>query len=273
MMMRLFVLLHCAQQASIQKCILQPVSCEPPDSVMSPVTINLNGCEVAYVLKRSRRRTLGFSISRDGLVVAAPLRLGQREIDRGLREKSGWILGKLDEWARRPKPQELILETGAQLPWLGGKLVLDIEEKGVRTLVRRSGNRLSLSVDPQLHGALRERTLKSAITRYYKREGHGFMAPKVEAYAQRLGKSIAGVQIRDQKRRWGSCAPDGMIRLNWRLMGFPEPLVDYVCAHEAAHLVEANHSAAYWRVVESLLPDWKESRRRMREQADLWIAY
>jgi predicted metal-dependent hydrolase len=240
---------------------------------MSPVTINLAGREVEYTLKRSRRRTLGFSISHEGLVVAAPQRLGQREIERGLREKSGWICGKLDEWAQRPKPQQLLLETGAQLPWLGGTLTLGIEEKGIRTLVKRSGEGLCLSIDPQLSGSLRDRTLKSAITRYYKREGQAFMAPKVEAYALRLGKTVTSVQIRNQKRRWGSCSPDGSIRLNWRLMGFPESLVDYVCAHEAAHLVEANHSAAYWAVVESLLPEWKARRQRMREQADRWVAY
>jgi predicted metal-dependent hydrolase len=240
---------------------------------MSPVTIHLDGCEVVYTLKRSRRRSLGFSIGHDGLVVAAPLRLGQREIDRGLREKSGWILRKLDEWSRRPKPQELVLESGAELPWLGGIITLDLKEKGIRTMVKPTGEALCVSYDPQLSGPLRERTLKSAITRHYKREGYAFMAPKVEAFAQRLGKTVTRVQIRDQKRRWGSCATDGTIRLNWRLMGFPERLVDYVCAHEAAHLVEANHSAAYWQVVESLLPDWKTSRQRMREQANRWVAF
>ncbi|MAK64650.1 MAG: hypothetical protein CMF75_07930 [Maricaulis sp.] len=79
--------------------------------------------------------------------------------------------------------------------------------------------------------------------------------------------------IRDQKRRWGSCASDATIRLNWRLMGFPEELIDYVCAHEAAHLVQPNHSPAYWRVVESLMPDWQERRNRMRAEADLWGAF
>ncbi len=56
-------------------------------------------------------------------------------------------------------------------------------------------------------------------------------------------------------------------------MGFPEPLIDYVCAHEAAHLVEANHSSAYWRVVEGLMPDWKDRRAAMRDEAERWVAF
>ena len=103
--------------------------------------------------------------------------------------------------------------------------------------------------------------------------GLALMVPKVEAYAEQLGRSVSQVMVRDQKRRWGSCAPDGTIRLNWRLMGFPESLIDYVCAHEAAHLVEANHSPAYWAVVESVMPDWKARRKQMRDQADQWVPF
>ncbi len=96
------------------------------------------------------------------------------------------------------------------------------------------------------------------------------MRPRVEAFAAQLGRPVRKVVIRDQKRRWGSCSPDGTIRLNWRLLGFPENLVDYVCAHEAAHLVEANHSPAFWRTVERLMPDWRAHRAEMRRSAELW---
>ena len=236
-------------------------------------TILLGGREVSFTLKRSRRRTIGFSISRDGLSVTAPMRVSEREIGRALESKAGWILTKLDDWTNRPARRELVLESGERLPWLGGELALDIRGEGVRTTVRRDGDRLILKADPTLTGELRDRTLKSALQRFYKREGEALMAPKVEAYAARLSRPVRKVIIRDQKRRWGSCASDATIRLNWRLMGFPEELIDYVCAHEAAHLVQPNHSPAYWRVVESLMPDWQERRNRMRAEADLWVAF
>ena len=240
---------------------------------MSPETILLDGREVAYRLKRSRRRTIGFTISHDGLTIAAPQHVSRREIERGMREKSRWILTKLADWSARPKPVEPVFETGETLSWLGGKLQLVIEARGVRTRVIRRDDTLHISVDPDLEGALRERTLKTALARFYKREGLGLMVPKVEAYAAALNRRVSKVMVRDQKRRWGSCASDASIRLNWRLMGFPVELIDYVCAHEAAHLVEANHSAAYWAVVASLMPDWKQRRTRMRAEADIWVPF
>lgn len=225
---------------------------------------------VAYTLKRSNRRTIGFAISQDGLSVTAPHFVGQGEIEDALRSKSRWILSKLDKWAERPAAQELSFVTGETLPWLGGMRELVVEEKGVRTRTRMTPGRVHISIDPELEGDLRKSTLRNGLARLYKAEGHKLMAPKVEAYAGQLGKRVARTIVREQKSRWGSCAPDGTIRLNWRLMGFPEPLIDYVCAHEAAHLVEANHSPAYWAVVERLMPDWKARRKSMREDAHLW---
>jgi hypothetical protein len=240
---------------------------------MNETSIQLAGRAVAFTLRRSDRRTIGFSIGRDGLSVSAPRRVSEGEIRRALESKSGWILSKLEAWEARPAPRELVLESGASLPWLGGDLVLDLVGEGVRTTVRRDGARLVIRHDPALAGELRTRTLSAALQRFYKREGEALMTPKVEAYAARLGRRVRKVVVRDQKRRWGSCAPDGTIRLNWRLMGFPEDLIDYVCAHEAAHLVEANHSPAYWHVVAALMPDWKPRRQRMRDEADRWVAF
>jgi predicted metal-dependent hydrolase len=231
----------------------------------------LAGQPVHYRLRRSPRRTIGFVISHDGLVVTAPDRVSLREIEGALQEKSGWILSKLAAWADRPPRRELAFETGDILPWLGGELRLQVEPRGVRTTLRREGDRVMVTVDPEATGPLRRRAIGAALIRHYKREGEHFMTPRVEAFAARLDRSVRKVVVRDQKSRWGSCAPDGTIRLNWRLMGFPEPLVDYVCAHEAAHLVEPNHSAAYWRTVERLMPDWRLHRAAMRRDADLWV--
>lgn len=240
---------------------------------MSPERTYLHGRPVDYVLKRSRRRTIGFAISHDGLTVTAPQRLARREIEAALDSKADWILNKLDSWAARPKLRELVLETGAMLPWRGTEVPLILEGSGIRTRVSQDAAGILIRHDPALDGELRERTLKAALVRHYKRAGEAYMAPRIRAYAETLDRTVRRVIVRDQKRRWGSCAPDGTIRMNWRLMGFPDHLTDYVCAHEAAHLVEANHSPAYWRVVESLMPDWKTRRDEIRAQSEQWVAF
>ncbi|WP_417491190.1 M48 family metallopeptidase [Maricaulis sp.] len=235
-----------------------------------PARIRLDEHEIDYVLLRSRRRTIGFTIGRDGLTVTAPQRVSLREIEGALQQKSHWILSKLAAWAERPRQRELAYESGEMLPWLGGELRLQVEPRGIRTTLRREGDRVLVTVDPEASGELRRRAIAGALARHYKREGEQFMAPRVAQFAARLDRPLRKVVVRDQKRRWGSCAADGTIRLNWRLMGFPEVLVDYVCAHEAAHLVEPNHSAAFWNTVARLMPDWKLHREQMRREADLW---
>lgn len=237
---------------------------------MSPETVELDGHRVAYTLKRSNRRTIGFQIDQDGLRVTAPLRAPRRVIDEALQTKSGWILAKLHKWAERPRPRRLEFRSGEMLPWLGAERELVVAEQGVRTRTRLEPGRIRILIDPELGGDLRRATIRNGLVRLYKAEGVKLMTPKVEAYAAQLGHRVTRTIVREQKSRWGSCAPDGTIRLNWRLMGFPEPLIDYVCAHEAAHLVEANHSPAYWAVVESLMPDWKSRRRLMRDEAVSW---
>ncbi|WP_300530253.1 SprT family zinc-dependent metalloprotease [Maricaulis sp.] len=224
----------------------------------------LEGRPVAYALKRSRRRTIGFVIDEDGLRITAPQYVAEAEVERALEAKAGWILAKLDKWAARPRAPELSFVSGEHLPWLGQMRELIVEERGVRTRTALQGGAIRISIDPELSGELRRSTIRNGLVRLYKREGEAVMAPKTQAYADLLGRRLRKVVIREQKSRWGSCASDGTIRLNWRLMGFPVEVIDYVCAHEAAHLVHPNHSRDFWNTVEAICPDWKVQRDYMR---------
>jgi hypothetical protein len=91
------------------------------------------------------------------------------------------------------------------------------------------------------------------------------MAPKVDAYADALGARRPKVSVREQTRRWGSCSQDGSIRMNARLMAFPEPLIDYVCAHEACHLKVMDHSPRFYALLDTIMPDHRERQRALRE--------
>lgn len=233
----------------------------------------LDGRAVSYALKRSRRRTIGFVINEDGLRITAPQFVSGREIERALEAKSGWILSKLDKWAARPKAPELSFESGEDLPWLGDRRKLVVEARGVRTRTALEEDIIRVSVDPQLSGDLRRTTIRNGLVRLYKREGEALMTPKTQAFADALGRRLRKVVIREQKSRWGSCASDGTIRLNWRLMGFPVEVIDYVCAHEAAHLVHPNHSREFWQTVEAICPDWKLRRDYMRANSNSHVYF
>ena len=89
---------------------------------------------------------------------------------------------------------------------------------------------------------------------------------RVAYFAKHMGVTYGRITIREQKTRWGSCSSKGNLNFNWKLVLFEPELLDYVVVHELAHRIEMNHSASFWAIVESVLPDYKERRKRLREK-------
>ncbi len=235
--------------------------------VGKPREIRLAGRSVAYALVRSSRKTIGIEVGPDGVKVRAPQRTGEDRIERAVRRQTDWILAKLEKWSARPQRPEPRFETGETFPYLGGALRLTVRdlERGVRTRLRREDDAIIVEVDPQLSGELRAATVKRALKRWFTSEAEALYTPRIAAYAGALGKPKPKLVIREQRARWGSCDSRGVIRMNWRLIGARLEIIDYVCAHEAAHLVEPNHSPAYWRVVGEISPNYKKYRNELRE--------
>ncbi|MGB5557542.1 MAG: M48 family metallopeptidase, partial [Paracoccaceae bacterium] len=86
----------------------------------------------------------------------------------------------------------------------------------------------------------------------------------VDRYADLAGRRVSNITLRDTRSRWGSCTSDGRLMFSWRLIMAPPRVLDYVAAHEVAHLVEMNHSPAYWAVVRRIYPDYEVQRRWLR---------
>lgn len=94
---------------------------------------------------------------------------------------------------------------------------------------------------------------------------------KVKEYAAVLGVSYGRITIRNQKSRWGSCSAKGNLNFNCLLVKVPEEVRDYVIVHELCHRIEMNHSAQFWKLVESVLPDYKERRKWLKENGNALI--
>ena len=99
------------------------------------------------------------------------------------------------------------------------------------------------------------------------------MAPKVELYAGQLGLKPPPVSVRVNRSRWGSCSSDGSIRMNARLIAFEEDLIDYVCAHEACHLIEMNHSKRFYALLDEIMPDHRARSKRMKQESPPGMDY
>ena len=240
------------------------------------LTIEIDGRRVDCAILRSpRRRTIALQIDHEGLSIRAPQRASERRLRAAVNSRADWISLKLAEWSTRPRPPQRRFEPGETLPFLGNELRLEIIEHPTRarTRVEHRDDQLVIEIDRHLSGDMRASTIRKGIERWYRREADARFPERVRHYAEQLGRPVSAVQIRDQKRRWGSCDSKGIIRLNWRLVGADPALIDYVCAHEVAHLAEPNHSAAFWAVVAELMPDWKARRQRLNATAGTFVPF
>jgi predicted metal-dependent hydrolase len=102
---------------------------------------------------------------------------------------------------------------------------------------------------------------------------HRELAHRARRLATRIGKSVARINVRDTKSRWGSCSGTGNLSFSWRLIFAPEPVMDYVVAHEVAHLAEMNHGPRFWRLVESLSPGSAAPRAWLKRHRGRLLSY
>ncbi|XBQ14785.1 MAG: SprT family zinc-dependent metalloprotease [Oceanicaulis sp.] len=241
---------------------------------MTRRSVTLSGQQVDFTVARSRRRrTIGLKVAEEGLVITLPSSLGLHHAERAVREKEAWVLDRLERARARARPKLQGLD-GEEIGWLGGTLTLCVTTHDrARTIVERGPDRLEVRVDARLDDAMTAATVIRALQRWRKDEALKLMTPKVERYAEALGAKRPRVMVREQESRWGSCASDGSIRMNARLVHFDEALIDYVCAHEACHLLVMDHSPRFHALMDKLMPDCKRRRRALRDAVAPGVAF
>ncbi|MBU0603495.1 MAG: M48 family metallopeptidase [Gammaproteobacteria bacterium] len=213
---------------------------------------------IEYALRRSRRRSIGFSIGESGLRVTAPDWVTLPQIEQALREKQRWIFTKLGEVRARRAPVRTDWRDGARLPWLGGSVMLKLGDTCARPLIDDDVLRLPLPADAD-HDRVRD-----AVCGFLQQEALARFSRRAEELGARIGVAPSRVVLSSANTLWGSCTAQGVIRLNWRLIHFSVPLIDYVIAHELAHLKELNHSRAFWDTVGAILPGFEAARSELR---------
>lgn len=216
------------------------------------------GRQVAVRLEvnpRARRLILRLDRAAGEAVAVAPSKRLLPEAAAFAEARLDWIVRQLDAASAAALP----LSEGAVVPL-----------RGVPTRLTREGpGRLpSLDAgDPQvlrLPGA--PETLAARAERYFRRAAKDDLAAAVARHAGRLGVTWRRISVKDTRSRWGSCSADGNLAFSWRLVFASPDILDYVAAHEVAHLVEMNHSPAFWATVERTCPDWKRARRWLRNE-------
>lgn len=212
-----------------------------------------------------RHKTIEITVEGPGeVVVAAPVRTPAPKIEAVVRRRAGWILRHEAQAARALHARRFV--SGESLPYLGRLVRMWVREGPLPRVELRSHHwQFDVTVPAGLSAGRRRAAVARTFEDWYRQHALAHLVRRTAVLAARLGVRPAGVLVRDQRRRWGSCSPGGTLRFNWRIVMTPPALIDYVIAHELAHLSDRTHGAAYWALVASIIPDHRERRRRLRE--------
>jgi predicted metal-dependent hydrolase len=208
--------------------------------------------EIPYRVRRSRRarRVLVTVDPRGGVEVVLPQRAATREAAAAVVELRPWIERRLRDAAG---VRARLAARGSSVPYLGRDLEL-VFQAG-RRRVHRQGD--TLLVPDQDH--------RPALERWYRRAARQELRLRLDRATALAGREYAGLTIRGQRTRWASCAPDGRMSFNWRLLLAPEEVVDYVVWHEVCHLDVPDHSPRFWSLLERRCPDYRTQLAWLRD--------
>ncbi|RZA06773.1 MAG: M48 family peptidase [Moraxellaceae bacterium] len=211
------------------------------------------------VVRSARRRSMSIEISKAQVVVRAPYFVARVDIEKFVREKSSWVQQKLAQQEEQLSALPTYsFANGSYLPYLGEQLILVVHRQPKADVVRY-GTQLLVILGSRCRLPDEEQT-KRLVCQWYQAQALTLLQLKTDAAVARLGVTYAGVTVKATRSKWGHCTAQGAIQYNWQILLAPEPIVDYLVAHEVSHLIHHNHSPAFWAVVAGLCPDYKNRR-------------
>lgn len=256
---------------------------EPLEAVLAPATFHhpranrqavLAGTFVAYEFKRARRRSIGFVVGAEGLTVSAPKWVTLRDVDDAVQGKATWILSKLDaarERHQRVESSRIVWRDGATFPFLGETVIVVLDSRGQSgALLNTDGEALPGVPRLTLHVALPHTAtpaqIRDAVQAWLMRQAKQLFTERLDHYAPQLRVQWRKLVLSNAGTRWGTAHSDGTIRLNWRLIHFRLPVIDYVVAHELSHLRVMDHSPRFWETVATVVPHYQQLRGQLRDE-------
>lgn len=242
-----------------------PVISRHPDSTQQT---NINGQLIDYRLLRSRRRTMIFSVSAEGLAVRAPYGMPMHTVEQAVQEKGRWIvrkLGGMQERQARVDASRINWLDAPQLDFLGQKIGIIVAPEESKTRFQTNNN---LNDTPSLLLALpahaNVKKIRDTTQHWLKEQATLLYTERLNHFAAQLDVTWKTLHLSNANSRWGSAKADGSIRLHWRLIQFSPDVIDYVVVHELSHLRELNHSHRFWAIVASVFPDYLDLEKKLK---------
>lgn len=221
--------------------VRQPASIQEREHVVAGRALPLRIVEN----DRARRLTLRIDAGGRGLRITVPPGLARGEVERFLTRHQGWLEQRLAKVPDRPQVRPDIKMPLRGVPHL---IVHDPGKRGTVTVSRNESGPTLLVHGERLH-------LPRRIADFLKREARRDIEALVDKHSAAVGRRAKAIRFRDTSSRWGSCTADGVLSFSWRIMMAPPPVINYLVAHEVAHLKEMNHGPKFWKLCEDLCPD------------------
>lgn len=211
------------------------------------------------IVRSARRRSISIEVQAAKVVVRSPHGIAEAVLHKFLREKSAWVEKKIHAQQQMLAAiPHYTYSAGSCLPYLGGEISLVLGTGADARVVLH---------DQQLHVLLSRRRRLSVpeqtrrlVHEWYQQRALKLLTDKTNLLAAQMQLRHSGVNIRATRSKWGHCTSSGAIQYNWQIILAPEPIVDYLVAHEVSHLRHHNHSRAFWTLVESVCPNYARCR-------------
>ena len=211
-----------------------------------------------------KRKTLVIQMEpMEKILVLSPIGLSEEYIIEKVLSKGKWILKKLAAFKEAgPLPLKKQLVSGELFLYLGKnyKLHVLLNRNIVRPKIELVQNNIFI------FSPLKDQEiLRAALQKWYKKEASKIISQRIEYFKKILMVKPSQIKIKEQQRRWGSCSSKGSIYFNWRIIMAPQQIIDYIIVHEMAHLIHRNHSPLFYKLIESVLPDYKARKKWLQD--------
>jgi len=211
---------------------------------------------VEYTLTRANRKSIAITVKGSLVKVRAPFFSSLEAINDFVSSKEEWIIEKLaDGKEKAAQRKSFSLNYGDQITYRGNLYTIQ-ERHGTRGYLDDTSFYIPPNLTPE--------QIKRYCIDFYKDYAEMYFEERACVYIERMVVLPKELKINNAKKRWGSCSAKKVINFSWRLLMADDDVIDYIIVHELAHLIEFNHSARFWAIVERYIPDYKDLQKRLR---------
>lgn len=223
------------------------------------------GLQLHYRLTRSARRSIGLYMKPQGLEIRAPQRLGQQKIEQAIEAKSSWIKKHLDQLNQRQQwwlPAEEVWRIGGAFPYMGEPIRIQTGTvKKPQPVFDADKQRITTLLLPPTEGC---QAVHEWCQRWLRSQAREHLERRLQLFAESTDLQYRRFTLGWSKKVWGWCKSDGSIMLNWRLIHYPQRLIDYVVAHELSHLLHMHHGPEFWAQLALIYPDYLAAKQALQ---------